>query len=60
LKPEFEDVIVSTTLDNLVSSVKAHIIDLVSLEKIVSRHLIATNQQTLQEIGRKKSFVEKF
>lgn len=46
LEPEFEDVIVSAALDDLVASVVGDIVTLVGLEEIVSRHLVAADQES--------------
>jgi len=48
LEPELEDVVVPAALDDLVAGVVADIIDLVSLEEVVGRHLVAVDQQALK------------
>lgn len=47
LQPQLEDVIVTPTLDHLVSSVVAAIVTLVCLEEVIRRHLIAIDQKII-------------
>jgi hypothetical protein len=47
LQPEFEDVVVPTALDDLVTCVELDVIVLVLLEQVVSAHLIAACKKTL-------------
>ena len=48
MEPELEDVVVSTTLDDLVPCVVPHVVALVRLEKVVRRHLVAADEKTLK------------
>ena len=47
LEPQFEDVVVSAALDDLVAGVVGAVVALVSLEQVVSRHLVAADQEAL-------------
>lgn len=47
LKPKFENVVVTATLDDLVPGVVAAVVALVRLEEVVGGHLVATDQETL-------------
>ena len=49
LQPQFEDVIVSSALDDLVSCVIAAVVALVCLEQVVCRHLVTADQQALNK-----------
>ena len=42
-KPEFEDIIMPTTLDHFISSIVTHVVAFVGLEQIIGRHLVAAN-----------------
>jgi hypothetical protein len=46
-EPTFEDVIVSSTLDDFVSSIVCDIVVFVLLEQIVCTHCVAVQKQTL-------------
>jgi len=52
LKPEFEDVVVSSALNDFVAGVVAHVVDLVRLEEVVCGHLVAADQQSLFDKNR--------
>ena len=47
LEPQFEDVVVSAALDDLVAGVVGAVVALVGLEQVVSRHLVAADQEAL-------------
>lgn len=47
LEPELEDVVMSTTLDDLVAGVVRHIVALVRLEKVIRRHLVAADEKSI-------------
>ena len=47
LEPQFEDVVMSAALDHFVSGVVADVVALVGLEEIVGRHLVTTDEQSL-------------
>jgi hypothetical protein len=49
LKPQFENVIVTATLDDFVTSVIADVIVLVLLEQVVCRHLVTADQKPLKQ-----------
>ena len=48
LEPELEDVVVPAALDDLVAGVVADVVDLVRLEQVVRGHLVAVDQETLE------------
>ena len=48
LEPQFEDVVMSATLDHFVSGVVADVVALVGLEEIVGRHLVTADEQSLK------------
>lgn len=50
-EPEFEDVVVATALDHLIAGIVGDVVVFVLLEKVISTHLIAVDQEPL--IGRK-------
>jgi len=47
LEPQFEDVVVSAALDDLVAGVVGAVVALVSLEQVVSGHLVAADQEAV-------------
>ena len=47
LEPQFEDVVVSAALDDLVAGVVGAVVALVGLEQVVSGHLVAADQEAL-------------
>ena len=49
MKPELEDIVVSSALNDLIAGVVAHVVDLVRLEEVVCGHLVAADQQSLHE-----------
>ena len=49
LEPQFEDVVVSAALNHLVPGVVAAVVALVCLKQVVCRHLVTTDQQTLEK-----------
>jgi len=49
-EPQFENVVVSATLNDFIASIIAHVIVLVLLEQIVGTHLVRLNQEALYEI----------
>lgn len=57
LQPQLEDVIVSSALNDLVTSIVADVVQLVSHEEIFGRHLVAADQKTL---GIGKNYINNF
>lgn len=49
-KPKFENVIMATTLDGLIACIVSNVIRLVLLKQIVSGHLIALEEKTLNDL----------
>ena len=58
MKPKLEDVIMTTTLDNFIASIKIHVVVLVPLEQVVGRHLIAADKKSLKGREKKESTLE--
>lgn len=48
LQPQLEDVVVPAALDDLVAGVVADVVELVSHEEILGRHLVTAQQQALK------------
>lgn len=48
LQPQLEDIVVASALDDLVTGVKARVIDLVRHEQILGIHGVAAQEYTLK------------